>query len=202
MWVLFAGVYLSLLVMGYTLYKKCQKKLEKEKHINGLLLDKYSKKKREYSDISRKLVSTTANLALQNDLLSKAKVLLGRIQKEAEVAALSDEIGKTKRAIEAQLKLDKLWEDFFFLFEKVNPVFLQHLKSKYDLTQYELKLCTFTRMNLSNKEIARILHVNHNSINVSMFRLKKKLKLPNDVSAANFLQSDFAEDRGYCPVPS
>ena len=185
------AIILALGVLGYFAFRSQRKKLTEIQETQVQLKEKHEREEEEKSRVSRKLVSITANLALQNELLSKTNKLLDQIQKKIELQNLEDEVEATQQQIKARLDLDKMWEEFFIHFEEVNPRFLERLREKYDLTQNELKLCAFTKINLSYKEIARLMNVNHNSINVSMFRLKKKLGLPKDISAAEFLQSRF-----------
>lgn len=61
--------------------------------------------------------------------------------------------------------------------------FSQRLKDKYpDLTDYESRLAQLLRMNLSSKEIAVLLDITPHSVNISRYRLRKKLKLNRDDS--------------------
>jgi tetratricopeptide (TPR) repeat protein len=56
-----------------------------------------------------------------------------------------------------------------------------------DLTQEELKLCTYIRLNMSSKEIARIKMITIPGVNKSRNRLRKKLGLGPEEDLHNFL---------------
>jgi AraC family transcriptional regulator, chitin signaling transcriptional activator len=61
--------------------------------------------------------------------------------------------------------------------------FSQRLKGKYPaLTDYESQLIQLIRMNLSSKEIAVLLDITPHSVNVSRYRLRKKLNIKKEDS--------------------
>lgn len=61
--------------------------------------------------------------------------------------------------------------------------FSQRLKGKYPaLTDYESQLVQLIRMNLSSKEIAVLLDITPHSVNVSRYRLRKKLNIKREDS--------------------
>ena len=143
--------------------------------------------KSEKAYINRKLVSTTANLARQRELLIETAAALRNIKSRYDYVELHEEIKKTQAYIKEQLEIEELWEEFFLHFNEVHPNFLHTLKQNYGLTQNDLKLCTFVKMKLSNKEMSRILKVNYNSIRTILHRLKKKLNVPENMSLSDFL---------------
>ncbi len=66
--------------------------------------------------------------------------------------------------------------------------FLPALQREFpDLTQEELKLCTYIRLNMSSKEIARIKMITIPGVNKSRNRLRKKLGLGPEEDLHNFL---------------
>lgn len=58
-----------------------------------------------------------------------------------------------------------------------------------DITEKEIRLAAFLRMNLSTKEIAAMFSVIPTSILTSKYRLKKKLGLEKEVDLNEFLNS-------------
>ena len=70
------------------------------------------------------------------------------------------------------------WLVFEENFDKVHENFLQRLKGNHiDLTPKDLRLAAYLRMNLSSKEIAPLLNISIRSVEISRYRLRKKMNL-------------------------
>jgi DNA-binding CsgD family transcriptional regulator len=70
----------------------------------------------------------------------------------------------------------------------VHSDFLFTLKEKYpDLKAHELKLCAYLRMNLSSKEIAQLMSISVRGVEISRYRLRKKLDIPTETNLFQFL---------------
>ena len=83
---------------------------------------------------------------------------------------------------------DKDWEVFKSYFSEVHNNFDNKLKTIYkDITEKEIRLASFLRMNLSTKEIASMLNVLPDSVLKSKYRLKKKLNLDKAIDLNQFL---------------
>ncbi len=55
------------------------------------------------------------------------------------------------------------------------------------MTANELKLCTYLRMNLSTKEIAQLLNISVRGVEISRYRLRKKLGINTETNLFDFL---------------
>ncbi|WP_449399213.1 helix-turn-helix transcriptional regulator [Chryseobacterium wanjuense] len=77
------------------------------------------------------------------------------------------------------ISLAKTNDPFFITrFKEVYPEFSQKLFSMYpDLTDSELKICAYLRLNLTNKEICQYENVTIRAIETRKYRLKKRLGL-------------------------
>ena len=85
---------------------------------------------------------------------------------------------------------DKDWEIFKSYFADVHNDFDQKLRTlNKDISEKEIRLAAFLRMNLTTKEIATTMNVLPDSILKSKYRLKKKLGLEKSVDLSNFLAS-------------
>ena len=79
-------------------------------------------------------------------------------------------------------------KEFESHFEKVHPAFFTNLHKRFpELTSNETELCTFIKLNMTNKEILAITRKNDNALKKARQRLKKKLGLDNDDSLFNFI---------------
>ncbi|MBL0272833.1 MAG: hypothetical protein IPQ06_07095 [Chitinophagaceae bacterium] len=84
--------------------------------------------------------------------------------------------------------LDKEWESFAKHFDKVHSDFMVGLKEKHPtITPNELKLCAYLRMNLSTKEIAQLMNISVRGVEISRYRLRKKLQLPSEANLFDYL---------------
>jgi DNA-binding CsgD family transcriptional regulator len=80
------------------------------------------------------------------------------------------------------------WDNFAQHFDKVHGNFLTVLKNRYPvLTPNELKLSAYLRMNLSSKEVAQLMNISVRGVEISRYRLRKKLQLPTEVNLFDFL---------------
>ncbi|MEA3446274.1 MAG: LuxR C-terminal-related transcriptional regulator, partial [Bacteroidota bacterium] len=92
--------------------------------------------------------------------------------------------------IKDNIDSDNDWQQFKLHFEEVHIGFFDNLKTNYPgLTQNELKLCAYLRINLSSKEIAQMLHNTSDTINKSRYRLRKKLNLSNEDDLIEFIRN-------------
>lgn len=70
------------------------------------------------------------------------------------------------------------WHRFNLSFDRVHKDFKKNLLKKHpNLTAADLKLCSFIRLGMGNKEIASVLYQSPDSIKVSRSRLRKKFGL-------------------------
>ncbi len=186
------GIISLLLVLGvlsYFLIKRYRHKLNISDTTKNRLESSLQLEKENNEYMNRKLVSATANLALKTDLLSRVNELLNQIKKRP-TQNLNEKIRETQNQIKIQQHLDSMWREFFTHFEEVHPDFLNSIQSRYGITQNDLKICAFLRMNLSNKDICQLMNVNPNTIRVNIHRIKKKLDVPTGVSVTEFLSTN------------
>ena len=84
--------------------------------------------------------------------------------------------------------IDTEWENFTKHFDKVHSDFVKRLKEVHpNLTGNELKLCTYLRMNLSTKEIAQLMNISVRGVEISRYRLRKKLGIASEVNLFDYL---------------
>ena len=66
--------------------------------------------------------------------------------------------------------------------------FLTVIKDRYpSINQQELKLCAYLIMNLSSKEIAQLMAISVRGVEISRYRLRKKLQIPTEINLFEFL---------------
>jgi len=84
---------------------------------------------------------------------------------------------------------DRLWQEFSMRFKEINSVFYDKLIQQYpDLTQSELKLCAYLRLNMSTKEISDLTGQRPETLEKARYRLRKKFGLTkSDGNLVTFL---------------
>lgn len=98
------------------------------------------------------------------------------------------ELKKMLRSLSEENSLNDEWEQFSIHFNKVHGDFLLILKERFpELKPHELKLCAYLRMNLSSKEIAHLMSISVRGVEISRYRLRKKLQLATEVNLFQFL---------------
>ncbi len=83
---------------------------------------------------------------------------------------------------------DNIWSEFEKRFNDVHADFYRKLGDAHpDLTPNERKLCAFSKLNMSSKEIASITFQNVKSIDMARYRLRKKLGLNEEDSFLTYI---------------
>lgn len=87
-------------------------------------------------------------------------------------------------------RLDDDWDSFAQNFDQVHNDFLKRLKNKYpQLSPRDLKLCAYLKLNLTTKDMAPLLNISVRGIEISRYRLRKKIDLPNNISLNDFMMN-------------
>jgi DNA-binding CsgD family transcriptional regulator len=121
-------------------------------------------------------------------MLSSIKEELLTVIKRLNIPNLSYEFRSVFRMINDTEKSDDDWNRFALYFDQVHNNFLSILKNKYpQLSPTDLKLCAYLRLNLTSKEIAQLLNISLKGVEVSRYRLRKKLNLTTEINLHDFL---------------
>ncbi len=82
------------------------------------------------------------------------------------------------------------WDDIILKFKQLNPDFIQKIQQFGDnLSKGDLEFCSMARMNMSNKDIARMLNISLESVRTKKYRLMKKLNIPESQDFYNWILS-------------
>jgi len=142
--------------------------------------------------LQNQLTSKLINIQQLNELKSEVIGQLTIIKRQVtstENGQLNEAIQKTERLLYSKLFQLK-WEDFELHFQTIFPEFYKKIKSYLgSYTVNELRLCSFLKLNMSNKDISNITYTSPDSVNTARKRLKKKLGLLPDESLQSFIQN-------------
>ena len=131
---------------------------------------------------NRELTSFTLNMIQKNELLQTLREHLKKATKE------QDYLKSALKLVKSNINLEKDWESLKLHFEQVHPDFFDKLISYCpDLTPNDLRLCSYVKLRLPNKEVARMMNIDSKSIHMSHYRIKKKLQLDKDIDLAQFI---------------
>jgi len=95
---------------------------------------------------------------------------------------------KLERTISSIQNEQDSHDEFKRLFENIDPNFFKRLtKINPKLTALDLKHCAYIKLNLDNYEISQLLNVEIKSIQMTRYRIRKKLKLQENQSLREFV---------------
>lgn len=167
-----------------SLIKKNQKELERQKlqekeRISQLLNEKLQD---EIDNKSRELAISTMSILKKNKFLSSLKSQLNNIPNK------DNNIKSVLREIDRNINSEDDWKFFEDAFNNADKDFLKRIKTKHDsLTNNDLRLCAYLRLNLSSKEIAPLLNISVKSVEMKRYRLRKKFDLPHEDNLIEYI---------------
>ena len=145
---------------------------------------KNEKLKVEIQHKNKELATATMHLLNKNDFMNGLKNRLKHLKDGAEHKEIKDII----KEIEKNISDDDDWKHFEIHFDNVHSEFLKRIKEHYpQLSQQDIKLAAFLRMNMSSKEIASLLNISVRGVEISRYRLRKKLELDRDINLVEFM---------------
>ncbi len=158
--------------------------LESEREIIRL---KAEKLQTQIEHKNRELAAIAMQIAHKNDVLNKLKLRLEVIAKGINPLTQKDML-ELIHNIDNDLRMDKDWQRFERHFDEVHSGFTKKLKELYpELTPSELRLCTYLRLNMTTKDIAQLLNISVRGVEISRYRLRRKLKLDSDTNLIDFM---------------
>lgn len=170
------------------LLKDQQRQIEEqaEKALSEL---RHQKLEAEIRFKNQELATTTMHLVQKTEFLEKVQNELKRVLDTLHNEEDRRTIRRLLRTLQADQRLDEDWERFAHHFDQVHADFLKRLRQKHpDLTLREEKLCAYLRMNLSSKDIASLMSISVRGVEISRYRLRKKLGIPSGRGLPEFLQ--------------
>lgn len=137
---------------------------------------------------TKELTSQTLHLVQKNTFIQELMDNLENVKNSPD--KFKTEFRRIVMLLKKENASDKDWEVFKTYFAEVHNDFDQKLKTFYpDISEKEIRLAAFLRMNLTTKEIAATMNVLPDSILKSKYRLKKKLGLDKETDLTSFLNT-------------
>ncbi|MEQ8473531.1 MAG: triple tyrosine motif-containing protein [Marinoscillum sp.] len=152
-----------------------------EEQISRLRNDKL---RAEIDHKNRELATTTMHLINKNEFMLTIRDAI----KDSSKNGSKDTFKKIIRDIDRNLSEDEGWEQFTKHFDQVHGEFLNNIKREHPtLTPQEIKLCAYLRMNMTSKEIANLLNISVRGVEISRYRLRKKLDISRDTNLIDYM---------------
>jgi DNA-binding CsgD family transcriptional regulator len=136
----------------------------------------------------KELANSTMLIIKKNNILNKIQSDLQGVYSSMGNDAAKNSISNLIKRIDKEIDNEKQWKVFNMHIEQVYEELFKKLKDKYpDLTPRELSLCAYLRMNISSKEIATLMNISARGVEISRYRVRKKLRLDRDANLTEFM---------------
>ncbi|MEL6131780.1 MAG: triple tyrosine motif-containing protein [Bacteroidota bacterium] len=143
---------------------------------------------------NKDLAATTMHLVQKGELIQKLRLELEQIEQDSDEIKTRKSIRRLIHLLQHDKQVDKDWERFTQHFDQVHRDFLSRLHKDFPaLTPKDQKLCAYLKMNLSTKEIAPLMNISVRGVEISRYRLRKKLNLPREANLNEFMMN-YAEE--------
>ena len=141
---------------------------------------------------TRELSNITMNVVRKNEILQEISDRLDSLARLNDPSEISRHIGQLRALIRENISHDDDWRTFMHNFDAAYGDFTKRLQQRHDgLTPTELRVCCYLIMGLNSKEMARVFNISHRSVEMTRYRLRKKLDLTRDTNLTDYLQSIF-----------
>jgi hypothetical protein len=162
--------------------------LELDRKEKGLIALQNAKLEGELQFRNKELATAAMHLVERGGILSSIREELMAVIKRLNIPNMTFEFRSVFKILGETEKSDEDWNRFSLYFDEVHNNYLTTLKTKFpQLSNTDLKLCAYLRLNLSSKEIAQLLNISLKGVEVSRYRLRKKLGLATEVNLHDFL---------------
>ncbi|MBQ8500910.1 MAG: transcriptional regulator [Bacteroides sp.] len=161
----------------------------KDKQIDSL---KEENLQAELHHKSEELALTTLNIVRKNEMLLEIKKEVLGIShsiSEENLVSLRRKTLRLLSQIDTNIEHDEDLQAFQNNFDAVHHDFFHRLEEAYpELSHKDKMLCAYIKMNLLSKEIAPLMNISLRGVEISRYRLRKKLGLEEGGNLSEFLQ--------------
>ena len=138
----------------------------------------------------KELANSTMLIIQKNGILHKLKNELSKIKNTLTDDQIKNDLNANIKRIGKEIDNEKQWQVFNTHVEQVHEDLFKKLKSLCpDLSPRELSLCAYLRMNISSKEIATLMNISTRGVEISRYRIRKKLGIDRTANLTDFMMN-------------
>jgi hypothetical protein len=133
------------------------------------------------------------NLIRKNEILidinENLTLVADDIESNTDRNTILSRLNQIEKKIQENISADNSWKKFEENFDMVYENFLKRLGETFpELNICDKKICAYLKMGLSSKDIAPLINMSVRSVEMSRYRMRKKLKLGRNSNLGEFLQ--------------
>lgn len=148
------------------------------KHINAM--ESMAIEKNALDEKQRELTSSALRMANEQNMINK-------IIEKCESNGFEN-LAEVKRELDKINQQNDYWKQFEMRFNTIHPNFEFRLKEKLPtITKGEVEFCILLKLNLTNKEIASLLQITHETVIKKKYRIKRKMDIEDDIEFEEFI---------------
>jgi ligand-binding sensor domain-containing protein len=162
--------------------------LELDRNEKEIMALKNNNLEAELNYKNKELATITMHLVERGRILLNIREELAANIKKLNQPDLTHEFRSVFKLVSDTEKKDDDWNHFAIYFDQVHNNFLSIMKARFPgLSPTDLKLCAYLRLNLTSKEIAQLMNISLKGVEISRYRVRKKLMLSTEINLYDFL---------------
>ena len=183
-YVLYGLILMSVVVLSIRIFRV---ELRKQKQLIEFEVNR-NRLESELDYKSYELMLTMRYLIQKNDILTELHEQINTLREQSAKFPVKF-IREMERIInQGRDSQTEEWKNAMNVLKLSQQGFFKRLKEKYpNLTPHDLRLSSYLRMNFTTKEIAKLLNISGRAVEISRYRLRRKLSLGHDKNLTEFL---------------
>ena len=155
------------------------------------MMEQHYKSEAELQE-QNELITARMNVMRKNEMLAEIKKTAQSINNslyEENLPSVKRKVVRLISQINTNMEHDDDLKAFQGSFDAVHRNFFSVLEARFPELSYKDKvLCAYLKMNLLSKEIAPLMNISVRGVEISRYRLRRKLNLGEGVNLSEFLQ--------------
>jgi len=183
--VLYIILSLAVIIIGFMYIRgyRLRHRLNRERYKNTLADKLLAQQQRDYEQE----ISNSQKAVIEEKQREVTSMALRIASFYDSINVLIEKFGSYRSVDEVKKELQQLvkdkdyWKQFETRFNNLNPNFTIQLSRRFPkLTKNDIEFCSLVKLKLSNKEIASLLQISHESVITKKYRIRKKMELEED----------------------
>jgi DNA-binding CsgD family transcriptional regulator len=185
---LFFIVTVLLFLRSYWLKVRLQKEALKALNTEKQFIEQQHRHEHEFANAQKEIINEKQRELTSNALrMANYQGNINEIIEKCDSNILTS-IKDLRRELLSVINQKDYWKQFETRFNNLHPQFGYILTTKYaKLTKNDIEFCSLLKLNLSNKEIASLLQISHESAITKKYRIKKKMEINDDAEFEKLL---------------